>query len=123
MEARPLVTNTMCLGLSWVLTNGHEEELPQRIERAWTMFCVYRQELTNKAVPTRLRLRCFQSVVTPTIFHGCSLWVLTAGREQRLLRMLRTVLSDRKRVDGETGVLECWTSWVTRDCEWNGRVY
>ena len=66
------------------LVDPHEVELQHRIKKAWAKYAVYKEELTNKNVPLKLRMRLFNAVVTPTMLYGCSSWVLTAGREKKM---------------------------------------
>ena len=107
---------TMYLGRALSLTNVHDSELKHRIAKAWAKFGVYRQELTDREIPLRLRLKLFQSVVTPSVLYGSSSWVLTGAREQTLrstqLEMLRAMLGRKRSVVGEC--LETWVDWVRR---------
>ena len=75
---------TMYLGRSLSLTEPHDVELEHRIKKVWSKFGLYKNELMNKDVPLKLRLKLFHSVVTPTILYGCASWVTTAKRGQKL---------------------------------------
>lgn len=103
---------TMYLGRALSLTNTHEVELKHRIKKAWAKFGIYRQELTDRAIPLHLRLKLFQSVVPPTILYGCSSWVMTVARETLLrsteMKMLRAIMG-RRRLESET-----WVEWIQR---------
>ena len=54
--------------------------------------------------------------LTPTILYGCSSWVLTASKEKLLqatqMKMVRSILGKKRKVDAETGDKESWISWV-----------
>ena len=74
-------------------------------------------ELTDKGVPVHLRLKLFDSVVTPTVLYGSSSWVMTGTREAELrttqMKMLRTVIGVKRKVLN-TGILEEWVNWIKR---------
>ena len=109
--------STMYLGRLLSLSNTHEVELSHRIRKAWTKFGIYKEELTNKAVPLRLRLKLFNATVTPTVLYGAGCWVLTKSREQELqgaqMKMIRSILGHTREKD-EKGVVESWVTWVKR---------
>ena len=84
IEVLEAPASTMYLGRLLSLTDPHEIELQHRIKKAWAKFAVYREELTNKSVPLKLRMRLFNAVVTPTILYGCCSWVVTASKEKKL---------------------------------------
>ena len=114
---------TMYLGRSLSLTDVHDSELRHRIAKAWAKFGTYRQELTDKTIPLILRLKLFQSVVTPTVLYGSCSWVMTQTREQALkttqLKMVRAILGMRRLVThgsdaSEHANLETWVEWVRR---------
>ena len=79
---------------------------------------MYREELTDKKVPIKLRIRLYNAVVTPTILYGCSSWVLTDAKETRLqatqMKILRSILGKQRKVDREPSDKETWVSWVKR---------
>ena len=56
---------TMYLGRLLSLTETHEAELQHRIRKAWAKFGAFKEELINKAIPLKLRLKLFDAVVTP----------------------------------------------------------
>ena len=110
--------STMYLGRLLSLTNPHETELQHRIKKAWAKFGTYREELTNKSVPLKLRCKLFHTVVSPTMLYGCSSWVLTTSRKQQLnatqMKMMRCILGRGRRTDDETCEIEDWVAWVKR---------
>ena len=84
IEVLEATASTMYLGRLLSLTDPHEVELQHRIKKGWAKFAVYREELTNKNVPLKLRMRLFNAVATPTILYGCCSWVLTTSKEKKL---------------------------------------
>ena len=110
--------STMYLGRLLSLTDPHEIELQHRIKKAWAKYAVYKEELTNKNVPLKLKMKLFNAVVTPTMLYGCSSWVLTVVREKKLqttqLRMIRNMIGRGRRIDEVTDDTETWVSWVKR---------
>ena len=100
------------------LTDPHEVELDHRVRKAWAKFGVFWEELTDKAVPLHLRSKLFHSILTPTILYGCSSWVMTAAREEKLkvaqLKMTRTILGRWRKMNESTSERETWVEWVQR---------
>jgi hypothetical protein len=72
-----------------------EIELNHRIAHAWGKFHQHRQVLLNRNVPIHLRLKLFDSTVSPTVLYGMAVLPLTAAQLQRLgavqRRMLRNI--------------------------------
>ena len=99
------------------MTNVHDAELDHRLRKAWTKYSIFKQELTDKAVPISLRLKLFHSVITPTALYGCGSWVMTSARQATLrsaqLKMLRSILGLR-RIQMPNGDIETWVDWVQR---------
>ena len=110
--------STMYLGRLLSITDPHDTEMQHRTKKAWGKFATYRDELTNKDVPLKLRMKLFHSVVTPTMLYGCSSWVMTATREKKVqgtqMRMMRIILKRPRKVDENTGDKEDWVTWVRR---------
>ena len=110
--------STMYLGRLLSLTDPHDTEFQHRLKKAWGKFATYREELRNKDVPLKLRMKLFHFVVTPTTLYGCSSWVMTSTREKKLqatqMRMTRIILKRPKKIDDSTGDKEDWVSWVRR---------
>ena len=104
--------STVYLGKALSFTNIHEVELRHRMKRAWAKYGTLKKELLDHNVPLRLRLRLFQSVVTPSALYGCSSWVLTEARANMLqstqLRMIRNMLGKKRRP------AESWVEWLQR---------
>ena len=110
-------TSNMYLGRALTLTNVHDAELSYRLKKAWAKFGAFKQELTDKSIPTNLRMKLFHSVVTPTALYGCGSWVMTAERDSRLkstqFKMVRAILG-RRRIVQPGGDIESWVEWVQR---------
>ena len=107
-------SSTMYLGRLLSLTDSHDTELQHRIRKAWAKFGVYKEALTNKDVPLKLRLKLFNSAVSPTLLYGCSSWVLTAAKAQKLqivqMRMMRSIIGSKRKHDKETNTKETWVT-------------
>jgi hypothetical protein len=121
--------NTEYLGRALSLTDTHDVELKHRIKKAWAKFGMHRQELTDKAISLTLRLKLFNSVVTPSVLYGSSTWVMTSSKEAMLrtmqIQMMRSMLARRRiikqtlHIEAETGdkqepEIETWVEWVIR---------
>ena len=69
---------------------------------------------------SKLRLKLFQSVVTPTVLYGSGSWVMTMARQTKLksaqFKMLRCILG-RRRLILPGGDTETWVEWVKRTTE------
>ena len=109
-------SSTMYLGRLLSLADPHDTELQHRTKKAWAKFASYREELTNKDIPVKLRMKLFNGVVTPTMLYGCCSWVLTTSREKKLqatqMHMIRTMLSRSRKVSDAAGNKEDWVSWI-----------
>ena len=109
--------SAMYLGRALSLTEPHDIELKHRLKKAWAKFGTFKQELTDLTIPLHLRLKLFQSVLTPTVLYGCSSWVMTCTREAALRttqrKMLRAMLG-RKRLKKPCGGIETWVEWIQR---------
>ena len=64
-------SSNMYLGRALTLTNVHDAELAHRLKKAWAKFGIFKQELTDRAVPIHLRMKLFHSVMTPPALYGC----------------------------------------------------
>ena len=108
-------SSTMYLGRLLTLTDTHDVELSHRIRKGWTKYGIFKQELTDKAVPVDLRLKLFHTVVTPTVLYGAGCWVMTGGREQALqtaqMRMMRSIVGRKRKVEA-SGDMETWLDWI-----------
>ena len=67
----------MYLGRILKPTEMQEEELKNRISKAWAKYNTHKADLTNERLPIELRLRLFNATVTPTMMYGSGSWVLT----------------------------------------------
>ena len=113
---------TLYLGRALSLTDVHDAELKHRIRKGWAKFGIYHNELTDKSIPLQLRLKLFNSVVTPSILYGSVSWVMTDAREEELrstqLKMARAMLGKKRRTvaqaDSEAQTVESWVDWVRR---------
>jgi hypothetical protein len=90
----------------------NEIEYNNRIAAAWGSFHKHRPYLMNNNVDIKLRLKLFESIVTPTVLFGLTTLPLTASKLQQLdavrRRMLRSIVG-WKRHTGEE-----WSCTVRR---------
>ena len=105
-------SDTMYLGRALSLTNPHDTELKHRIRKAWAKFGLYKNDLTDKSIPLKLRMKLFNAVLTPTALYGCCSWVMTEERAALLravqMKMMRSIVAQRRRPE------ETWVEWVQR---------
>ena len=86
------------LGRRWPgdLTLRGQCNLEHRISLSWMKFQNLSQVLTNQNVPVHLRLRLFDSIVSPTLMYSLATSPLTSGQLERLdatqRRMLRRIV-------------------------------
>ena len=66
--------------------------LAGRIKCAWGKFHKFRKDLTNKHIDIKLRLKLFDSVVTPSALYGLTAAPLTAVQVERLAITQRKML-------------------------------
>ena len=73
-----------------------EEDLEYRIQCAWAKFHQFNHILTDKATPTTLRLKLFQSLISPTILYSLETCAFSMKMEERLdiiqRKMLRKII-------------------------------
>jgi len=78
------------------LRQRSQTEFENRIKAAWAKFHKHRTTLMNKNVASHLRLKLFQSAVSPTVLFGLSSLPLTRAQLDQLdavqRRMLRSVV-------------------------------
>ena len=76
--------------------------LTNRLRCAWAKFHAFRQALVDKNVDTKLRLRLFNAVVTPTALYGLIAAPLTAKDLESLVvvqrKMIRSIVGHVKLV-------------------------
>eukprot|EP00973_Karenia_brevis_P085871 11910568-Karenia_brevis.AAC.1 len=100
------------LGRKLCAMNAHETEVKHRIASGWAAFAKYKHALCAKACPLHLRIKLFDSVVTPAVMYGCAAWTMSAELFKQLRtarrKMLRKLHGARKRVD------EPWQEYWTR---------
>ena len=108
----------MYLGRALCLTDMHDEELRNRSAKAWGKFSIYRNELTDRDIPVKHRLKLFDAVITPTMLYSSGTWVVTIERQRRLRatqrRMLRMMLSSKRTYKDNEGTIEDYVEWVQR---------
>ena len=91
------------LGRVLRLADMHDAELSHRTSKAWAKYGVFRNELHDRKVPINLRMKLFNTVITPTILYGCETWTMTKARESKLRTVQRNMLRQLTRAQ----VLPC----------------
>jgi hypothetical protein len=115
--------HAMYLGKALRLKEMHDEELRNRMAKAWGKFSMFRNELTDKSIPIKHRMRLFDSVVTPTALYCSGCWAMTIERERKLRttqrRMMRMILGSGRRPKSEAAEtdqdqVETYVEWIQR---------
>ena len=85
-------------------------DIQHRSQIAWMKFNEHKDTLLNRHVSLRLRLKLFDSVMTPTIVFGLTTCPLTSNQLQKLEvvrnRMLRSIVGWAPLVDNDWHALE-----------------
>ena len=96
--------HAMHLGRALRMTDMHDEELRNRSTKALAKFSIYRNELLDRDIPVKYRLKLFEAVITPTMLHSSGTWIMTSERQRRLRttqhRMLRMMLGSNGKYKG-----------------------
>ena len=78
------------------LTKRGQCNLSHRLSCGWFKFHCFQHSLLNRKIPVHLRLRLFESVVSPTVLYSLSSTPLTATQQQKLdatqRKMLRRIV-------------------------------
>ena len=102
----------MYLGRIVSLAAYHQSELRHRIAKAWCAFAKFCETLCSRAYSLEVRVKLFESVVTPTALYGASCWTMTQEMVHSLRstrrRMLRKLFGVRRKQDEE------WHEYVQR---------
>ena len=69
-----------------------ETEINHRILAGWANFCKHRHALTNRNTSLALRLKLFDSVVTPAVLYGLAALTFASGQIARLDRVQNKML-------------------------------
>ena len=100
------------LGRKLTLDHYHATELANRISAGWAAFTKHKVALCDQKCHLRLRLKLFESTVTPVVLYGSSCWTMWADTERLLRtnrrRMLRLIVGVRRRPN------ETWVEYVQR---------
>ena len=82
------------------LDHSHATELANRISAGWASFTKLKT-LCDQKCHLRLRMKLFESTVTPAVLYGSSCWTMWADTERLLRtnrrRMLRLIVGVRRR--------------------------
>jgi len=106
------------LGRQLCLTTFHETELENRIAKAWVKFNMNRGALCDRRLPVKMRMKFFDTIITPSVLYACGAWVMTAERSSRLQstqrRMLRSMLGWKwvRESDDEDDWLPAYVEWI-----------
>ena len=110
--------HAMYLGRALCLRGMHGEELRNRTSKAWSKFGIHKDELTDRDIPIRQRLRLFDAMVTPTTLYGSGAWTMTVERHRHLRstqrRMMRMILNSNRKYKGDQRTVEDFVEWIQR---------
>ena len=110
--------NGLCSGRALRMTDMEEEELNNRISKAWAKFSIYKDELRDCHILPQHRLRLFDPFVSPTILYGSGTWVTTTDRRRQLRmtqrKMLRSMLNVRRMYTDDRGNVQDYIEWIQR---------
>ena len=104
------------LGRTLKPTDMQEEELKNRLSRAWAKFNNHKEILVNDRLPIGLRLKLFSATVTPTLLYGSGTWALTqqmCGKlraQQR--KMLRCIAKCHKHFPKDPHTVDEYVNWI-----------
>ena len=93
-----------------------EEELKNRLSRAWAKFNNHKEILVNDRLPIGLGLKLFSATVTPTLLYGSGTWALTqqmCGKlraQQR--KMLRCIAKCHKHFPKDPHTVDEYVNWI-----------
>ena len=84
------------LGTAVRLAAIEDEEVASRISKAWAKYGTFRSEFRDRQVPIELRLKLFDTVITPTILYGSEAWPTKRSSQQKLhatlMKMMRLLI-------------------------------
>lgn len=100
------------LGRKVCMEDYHQTELNHRIAAGWCAFAKLKFILCSKSYELRLRIKLFESVVTPSVLYGCAAWTMTMEAEQMLKSTRRRMLRWMTGVSRTTD--EDWVTYVRR---------
>ena len=116
IEVLEKTQKTMYLGRMMKPTEMQEEELKNRMSKAWAKYNTHKNDLTNDRLPIELRLRLFNATVTPTMMYGSGSWALTeqmrndVRTQQR--KMLRCIARCHKSFPKSPYSVEEYVEWI-----------
>jgi hypothetical protein len=118
--------NAMYLGRMLKPTEMQEEELKNRLSRAWAKFNIHKEDLTNDIIPIGLRLKLFNATVTPTVLYGSGTWALTQKMRDTLRtqqrKMLRCIAKCHKSFPRSPHTVEEYVDWIKKATEKTNRL-
>ena len=100
------------LGRQLAVEDYHGTELSHRLQSGWKTFFKYKDTLCNRQLALKLRIKLFESVVTPCILYACGTWTMTVESDNLLRtarrKMLRWMVQVRRAPD------EDWVEYIRR---------
>ena len=91
------------LGTAVKLTGIEDEEVASRVSKAWAKYGVFRSELRDRQVPIELRLKLFDTIITPTILYGSETWPTKRISQRKLhatqMKMMRLLIHAHRTYD------------------------
>ena len=100
------------LGRQLTINGYHETELANRIATGWRAFFKFKDALCNCSLALKVRLKLFESVVTPCVLYACGTWTMTIEAERLLTTARRKML--RRLVKVGRMPEEDWVAYIQR---------
>jgi hypothetical protein len=100
------------LGRKLTIDDYHKTEVSHRIQSGWEAFFKFKEKLCNHQLELKMRIKLFESVVTPCTLYACGAWTMTVDTENLLRttrrKMLRWMVQITRTPD------EDWVQYITR---------
>ena len=129
----PTVQSFKYLGSTKYRGGGASKDVDNRVTKAWLKWRELSGVICDKKIPTKLKLLIYQTVIRPTLLHGCEIWPMSVKDEKRIatteMRMVRwamgvSLLEHRRNEEilEEAKVEAIATVMRRRRLEWFGHV-
>ena len=129
----PTVQSFKQLGSTIDRGGGSSKDMDNRVTMAWSKWRELSGVISDKKIPTKLKLLIYQTVIRPTLLYGCETWPMSVKYETRRatteMRMVRwamgvSLLEHRRNEEilEEAKVEATATVMRRRKLEWFGHV-